>query len=57
MRILAVSAESDLWTTWINGHDDILRLLEAGDPKGAIARYKQIYVEYRARVEVELLIN
>ncbi|MDT4993096.1 MAG: hypothetical protein QOH97_2988 [Actinoplanes sp.] len=57
MRILAVSAESDLWTTWINGHDDILRLLEAGDTKGAIARYKQIYVEYRARVEVELLIN
>jgi DNA-binding GntR family transcriptional regulator len=57
MRILAVSAESDLWTTWINGHDDILRLLEAGDTKGAIARYKQIYVEHRARVEVELLIN
>jgi DNA-binding GntR family transcriptional regulator len=54
MRILAITAESDLWTTWINGHDEILKLLEAGDTKGATARYRQIYVEYRARVEQEL---
>jgi DNA-binding GntR family transcriptional regulator len=51
MRILTVTAESELWTTWINGHDDILALLEAGDTAGATARYKQIYTEYRARVE------
>lgn len=51
MRILTMTAESELWTTWINGHDDILALLEAGDTAGATARYKQIYVEYRARIE------
>jgi DNA-binding GntR family transcriptional regulator len=54
LRILAVNAESELWTTWITGHDDILKLLEAGDSKGAVARYRQIYVEYRTRVEQEL---
>jgi DNA-binding GntR family transcriptional regulator len=53
MRILTMTAESELWTTWINGHDDILALLEAGDAAGATARYRQIYVEYRARVEQE----
>ena len=54
MRILAITAESELWTTWINGHEEILQLLEAGDTRGATARYRQIYVEYRARVEQEL---
>jgi DNA-binding GntR family transcriptional regulator len=54
MRILALNAESALWTTWITGHDEILRLLEAGDTQGALARYRQIYVEYRIRVEQEL---
>jgi DNA-binding GntR family transcriptional regulator len=53
MRILTMTAESELWTTWINGHDAILTLLEAGDTAAATARYKQIYVEYRARVEQE----
>jgi DNA-binding GntR family transcriptional regulator len=53
-RILAMSAESNLWTTWIVGHDAIIALLEAGDRDGAVARYKQIYVEYRAVVEREL---
>lgn len=57
MRILAVSAESDLWTTWITGHDEVLHFLEAGDTKAAIARYRQIYTEYRARVETELFID
>ncbi|MET0416668.1 MAG: GntR family transcriptional regulator [Actinoplanes sp.] len=55
MRILAMSAESDLWSNWISGHDAIIGLLEAGDTKGAIARYKQIYVDYRAQVEREFL--
>ncbi|MET0417566.1 MAG: GntR family transcriptional regulator [Actinoplanes sp.] len=55
MRILAMHAESDLWSNWISGHDAIIGLLEAGDTKGAIARYKQIYVDYRAQVEREFL--
>ncbi len=53
-RILAMSAESDLWNTWIVGHDEIITLLEAGDRDGAVARYRQFYVEYRAVVEREL---
>jgi DNA-binding GntR family transcriptional regulator len=52
-RILAMSAESDLWNTWITGHEAIIDLLEAGDRDGAVARYRQIYVEYRAQVERE----
>jgi len=51
LRILAMSAESDLWSTWIDGHNAILELLESGDRAGAVARYKQIYVEYRANIE------
>ena len=46
-----MSAESNLWSTWIEGHDAILELLEAGDRDGAVARYKQIYVDFRAQVE------
>ena len=53
-RILATSAESNLWSTWIEGHDNILELLEADDRDGAVARYKQIYVEFRAKVEQQL---
>src|SRR3954452_11072191 len=54
MRILAMTAESDLWSTWIEGRYAIIDLLEAGDAKVALARYRQIYVDYRARVEREL---
>ncbi|GAB1645234.1 GntR family transcriptional regulator [Krasilnikovia sp. MM14-A1259] len=54
LRILAMGAESELWTTWIRGHDAILELLEAGDRRGAVERYRQIYVEYRAQVESHL---
>lgn len=55
MRILAMTAESNLWDTWIEGHDAILRLLEGGDRAAALARYRQIYVDYREQVERELL--
>jgi DNA-binding GntR family transcriptional regulator len=53
-RILAMSAESDLWSVWIEGHDAIIALLEAGDTAGAVDRYRQIYVDYRAAVEGKL---
>jgi DNA-binding GntR family transcriptional regulator len=53
-RILAMTAESDLWSTWIEGHDAIIELLEAGDRPGAVQRYRQIYVDYRAKVEAVL---
>ncbi|MFD0518054.1 FCD domain-containing protein [Paractinoplanes durhamensis] len=54
MRILAMTAESGLWNVWIGGHDEIIALLAAGDRPGALARYRQIYVDYRDRVEREL---
>lgn len=53
-RILAGS-EDRLWQTWITGHDDILKLLDAGNTAGALERYRQIYVDYRAEVERHLL--
>lgn len=55
MRVLAKTADSDLWDVWLAGHEAILALLEAGDTRGALARYQQIYVEYRDRVEKELV--
>jgi DNA-binding GntR family transcriptional regulator len=54
MRILAITAESDLWRIWIDGHAEIIKLLEAGDNRRALARYRKIYVDYRAAVEQEL---
>ena len=51
LRILAMAAESELWTTWIEGHDAIIELLEAGDREGAVDRYRQIYVEYRVNIQ------
>lgn len=51
LRILAQSAESDLGDTWIKGHDEVLALLDAGDKQAALARYRRIYVDYRARVQ------
>ncbi|RSM51797.1 GntR family transcriptional regulator [Actinoplanes sp. ATCC 53533] len=57
LRILAMGAESNLWEVWITGHDEILDRLEAGDSAGALKRYRQIYVEYRARVEQFLVAD
>jgi DNA-binding GntR family transcriptional regulator len=54
MRILALTSDSDLWSIWIDGHGDIIELLEAGDTRGALSRYRKIYVDYRAAVEQEL---
>lgn len=53
-RILVMTAESDIFGIWVAGHDDILALLERGETQAAAARYRQIYVDYRAKVESEL---
>ena len=53
MRILAITAESELWNTWVDGHGEVLGLLEAGDGRSAMARYRQIFADYRARIENE----
>jgi DNA-binding GntR family transcriptional regulator len=54
LRILAQTAESDLWTVWIDGYTETLAALERGDNEAAIERYRQIYVDYRARVQTLL---
>ena len=45
---------SSLWRPWVTGYGEVLDLLERDDRAGAAARYRQIYVEYRAAVEETL---
>jgi DNA-binding GntR family transcriptional regulator len=54
LRILAMGAESNLWDVWITAHEEILERLEACDRAGAVKRYRQIYVDFRATVEQSL---
>ena len=51
IRRLAPSADSELWTPWLDGYSKVLDLLEAGDPTGAASRYRQIYTDYRHAAE------
>lgn len=53
-RILVMTAESDIFGIWVAGHDDILELLTRGETQAAAARYRQIYVDYRAKASSEL---
>jgi DNA-binding GntR family transcriptional regulator len=51
MRLQAMGPDSPIWAPWISGYRETLELLEAGERDRAVARYQQIYVEYRAAVE------
>jgi hypothetical protein len=51
---MAMEPGSSLWRPWVTGYGEVLGLLERGDRAGAVARYGQIYVEYRAAVEETL---
>jgi hypothetical protein len=51
LRLLALTADSDAWRVWTQGYRETLDLLEADDRPGAVARYRQIFVEYRTVVE------
>ncbi len=55
LRILALTAESDLWRIWVDGHDAVLALLEAGDRSAAVGRYRQIYRECRSKIETDFV--
>jgi DNA-binding GntR family transcriptional regulator len=50
-RMMAMEPGSSLWRPWVAGYGEVLELLERGDRAGAVARYRHIYVEYRAAVE------
>jgi DNA-binding GntR family transcriptional regulator len=54
LRLLALTADSDAWQVWTEGYRETLAYLEADDRPGAVARYRQIFVEYRAVVETML---
>ena len=43
LRLLALTAGSDVWQIWVDGYRDTLELLEADDRAGAIERYRRIY--------------
>lgn len=51
-RILALGP--DLWQVWIDGQEEVLALLEAENHEAAIARYRQIYADYRTQAEQRL---
>ena len=55
LRVLALTADSDVWTIWLTGYRDVLSLLERGQRRQALDRYRQIYVEQRALLETLLL--
>ncbi|GAA4509025.1 MULTISPECIES: GntR family transcriptional regulator [Nonomuraea] len=54
LRVLALTAESEVWNVWLDGYREVLELLERGDRSGAAGRYRQIYRDYRRRVEAML---
>jgi DNA-binding GntR family transcriptional regulator len=53
-RMLALSADSELWDPWVRGYGAVLDLLERGELQRAVDRYRDIYTEYRLAVEESL---
>ncbi|MEJ2867705.1 GntR family transcriptional regulator [Actinomycetospora sp. OC33-EN08] len=50
LRLLALTADDDLWRIWNDGYRDIIELLGMGRPDDAVERYRRIFVEARAYV-------
>jgi len=55
LRLLALTADSDIWQIWVNGYREMLERLDADDRDGFVERHRQIYRDYRARLETLLL--
>jgi len=53
-RLLAHTRTERAWQVWVNGYREILTFLEADDRAAAVARYRQIFIEYRAVIEATL---
>lgn len=53
-RLVAATAEDDVWQVWVVGYRETLDLLEVGRHGDALARYRQIYADYRGCVETML---
>ena len=54
IRIMSLTAHREVWEPWRRGYAEVLERLERHELPAALARYKQIYVEYRLAVEHEL---
>jgi DNA-binding GntR family transcriptional regulator len=54
LRMLALGPDSAVWTPWLRGYRDVVELLEQNARSQAVARYRQIYQEYRAVLEERL---
>jgi DNA-binding GntR family transcriptional regulator len=54
LRVLALTAESEVWQVWLDGYRETLAFLEAGEHAAALERYRQIYVDYRTCVSALL---
>lgn len=57
LRLFALTAAVDVWQIWVDGYREMLQRLDAEDRAGALERYRQIYRDYRTRVEQLLLDN
>jgi DNA-binding GntR family transcriptional regulator len=51
LRLLALTADSDIWQIWVTGYREMLERLDADDRDGFVRRHRQIYRDYRARLE------
>lgn len=51
LRMLALTPSSDAWRPWRRGYSEVMELLEAARLPEALARYRQIYAEYRTTLE------
>lgn len=51
VRLLRLTARSDIWPVWLHGYRETLDLLRQGEHRRAATRYRQIYTEYRALLE------
>jgi DNA-binding GntR family transcriptional regulator len=51
VRMMSVTAHPEVWEPWRRGYAEVLERLEAHDHPAALARYRQIYVDYRHAVE------
>lgn len=54
LRLLALRTDSVAWDPWVRGYAEVIERLEHDDRDGAVARYRQIYVEYRGVLEETL---
>ncbi len=51
LRMLALGPDSEIWTPWLRGYQEVVELLERGARRDAVARYRQIYKQYRSVLE------